>query len=242
MTGRVVSLSFLNDGVFDLRVKAALKNPAPGRFVHVAVPGFTLRRPISLCGFENGVARLIFAVKGKGTEAMSRLRTGDELDLLGALGNGFPVVECDCKTLLVGGGVGLPPLLYYANTYQGTHTIAGFRTNDHAILTKEFPSIDVCTDDGSSGIAGYPHALLEQLLTQEKYARVLACGPFSLLRAVSGVCDKAGIPCFVSTEERMGCGVGACLVCACAAGGHYRRVCKDGPVFDASDVDWEGLQ
>lgn len=222
-----------------MRMETALNNPAPGRFVHIAVPGFPLRRPISLCGYENGEARLVYAVKGGGTAALAVLREGDCVDLLGALGNGYAPAP-GLKTLLVGGGVGLPPLLYYAKTHPGTHTIAGCRTNGQKVLVDEFPSVDFCTDDGSAGFHGFPHQRLELLLKNgELPDRVLSCGPLPLLRAVAEVCKGYSIPCFVSMEERMGCGIGACLVCACAAGGHYRRVCKDGPVFDAAEISWE---
>ena len=238
MTGEVLSGSRLIDTIVDLRVGAGLSDPAPGRFVHLAVPGFSLRRPISLCGYKDGAARLVFAVKGQGTAALAGLREGDPVDLLGPLGNGFPE-NLPGKTVLVGGGIGLPPLLYYARTHQNTHTIAGFRSREDAILTGEFPSLDVCTDDGSQGFACYPHERLETYISQEGSPdQVLACGPRQLLKAVAGVCKERGVPCFVSVEERMACGVGACLVCACAVGGHYRRVCKDGPVFNAADVDW----
>ncbi len=239
MNGKILSNTPLAEGVMDMRVEAALDNPAPGRFVHIAVPGFPLRRPISLCGFENGAARLVFAVKGRGTAALAALRTGDSIDLMGALGNGFAFPG---KTILVGGGIGLPPLLYYAKTHPGTHAIAGCRTNGQKVLVDEFPSVDFCTDDGSAGFHGVPHQRLELLLKNKELPdSVLACGPLPLLRAVAEVCKRYNIPCFVSMEERMGCGIGACLVCACAAGGHYRRVCKDGPVFDAAEIDWGEL-
>ena len=234
-----------------------MREPAPGRFVHIAVPGFSLRRPISLCGYEDGTARLVLAVKGQGTAALANLKPGNRIDLMGALGNGFPgggaplrmsgsngsELEMPSpltgKTILVGGGVGLPPLLYYARTHENTHAIAGCRTNGQVILIDEFPSADLCTDDGSAGLKCYPHQRLDELLLQgENAGQVLACGPLPLLKAVAGVCKKYGVPCFVSMEERMACGIGACLVCACAVGGRYLRCCKDGPVFNAADVDW----
>ncbi|MDR0325343.1 MAG: dihydroorotate dehydrogenase electron transfer subunit [Oscillospiraceae bacterium] len=239
MKGEVLSLSPVADRTYDLRIAIKLENPAPGRFVHVAVPGFSLRRPISLCGYENGVARLVFIVKGRGTAALAKLRKGGDVDVLGPLGNGFPEGS-EGKTVLVGGGIGIPPLLYYAKTYQNTHAIAGFRSRESMVLTEEFPSLDICTDDGSAGLAFFPHERLETYMSLKGApARVLACGPYPLLKAVAEVCKRRGVPCFVSVEERMACGVGACLVCACAVGGQYKRVCKDGPVFDASDVCFE---
>jgi dihydroorotate dehydrogenase electron transfer subunit len=178
------------------------------------------------------------SVKGGGTAALAGLRPGDSADLMGPLGNGFPVPGG--KTLLIGGGVGLPPLLYAAKTYENTHTIAGCRTNGQVILADEFPSADLCTDDGSAGFHCYPHERMDKLLSQgERPGVIFSCGPYPLLKAVARVAAKHGVPCFVSMEERMACGVGACLVCACSAGGRYLRCCKDGPVFGAPEVDWE---
>ncbi|MCL1807860.1 MAG: dihydroorotate dehydrogenase electron transfer subunit [Oscillospiraceae bacterium] len=257
MTGKVISTVKLHEHIVDLRVETELNNPAPGRFVHIAVPGFSLRRPISLCGYQDGVARLVFAVKGQGTAALTDLQKDDPIDVLGALGNGFPgapPVEMSGldggeaanshplfgQTVLVGGGIGLPPLLYYAQTHENTHAIAGFRSREFAILTKEFPSLDICTDDGTMGLAYYPHERLETYMSLHgEPGQVLACGPSPLLKAVAGVCRKHGLPCYVSMEERMACGVGACVVCACAVGGRYLRCCKDGPVFNAAEADWE---
>ena len=229
MKGKVVGTARIGSGVVDMRVEIDLHNPKPGKFVHISAPGVFLRRPISLCGYENGTARLVFAVKGRGTAALAELQTGDEVDMLGALGNGFS----ERATILVGGGIGLPPLLYYAKTHENTHAIAGFRNKEQVILSDEFPSAEVCLGDD------YPHVRLEKRLAAGERATVLACGPHPLLKAVAGVCARYNTPCFVSLEERMACGVGACLVCACAVGGHYLRCCKDGPVFDASEVDWK---
>ena len=238
MTGKVIEINRLVDQIYDMRVAVDLREPAPGRFVHISAPGVFLRRPISLCGYENGEARLVFAVKGQGTKTLANLKKDDEIDILGALGNGFPqlsTVNSQPSTVLVGGGVGIPPLLYYAKTYENTHTLAGFRSKEQVMLADEFPSIDLCPGDD------YPHLRLEKLLESGKpIGQVLACGPHPLLKAVSDICARYNTLCYVSMEERMACGVGACLVCACAVGGHYQRCCKDGPVFEATKVNWEG--
>jgi dihydroorotate dehydrogenase electron transfer subunit len=215
-----------------MRVEIGLDDPAPGQFVHVAVPGFSLRRPISLCGYDNGVARLVFSVKGRGTAVLAGYKPGDSIDMLGALGRGFPapVPGADGSSrgiTLIGGGVGLPPLLYYAKTYENTRLIAGFRNKENVILADEFPSAELCFGDD------YPHTKIGET------DMVLVCGPYPMLKAAAEVCALKGIPCFVSMEERMACGVGACLVCACAVqGGGYKRVCRDGPVFPAGEVGW----
>ena len=118
----------------------------------------------------------------------------------------------------------------------------GFRSAKHAILLEELSqscgSVMTASDDGSLGYHGYVDALVRQALSRQEYAAVLACGPRPMLKSVAAAAQEYGVPCFVSMEERMGCGIGACLVCACSVGGHYRHVCKDGPVFDAGEVDW----
>jgi dihydroorotate dehydrogenase electron transfer subunit len=237
MTGKIVSTAHIGSGgtpVVDMRVEIGLRGPAPGKFVHISAPGVFLRRPVSLCGYADGIARLVFAVKGAGTAALAGLRQGGGVDMLGALGNGFPG-GVPGKTILVGGGIGLPPLLYYAKTCPDTHTIAGFRSEEQVILAGEFPSVELCLG------GDYPHIRLEKMLQKDGPAgQVLVCGPHPLLKAAADVCAEYNTPCFVSMEERMACGVGACLVCACAVGGSYLRCCKEGPVFDAAGVHWEG--
>lgn len=229
------------EDVYDLRVAVETAfEPVPGQFVHVACgEERLLRRPISLCGFDNGVARMVYAVRGEGTRWLSRRRPGERLDILGPLGRGFALDER--PTLLVGGGIGVPPMVFCADRLAGkTHAILGFRNAEAVCLTDAFGSCDVLTDDGSAGEKGYPHEVLRDYLQGETpWDRVLACGPMQMLRAVAGVCRKYEVECQVSLEQRMACGVGACMVCACAVGGGYKRACKDGPVFDAREVEWD---
>lgn len=228
----------ISNFIFDLRV-AFETEAAPGQFCHIACgDGLLLRRPISLCGVDTGVARLIYAVRGEGTRWLSRRRPGDRLDMLGPLGHGFTLD--DQPTLLVGGGIGVPPLAFCAERLNApSHAILGFRDAGVVCLTDAFPSFDLLTDDGSAGKKGYPHELLREHLRDDSWKRVLACGPLPMLKAVAAVCAEANVPCQVSMEERMACGLGACVVCSCAVGGTYKRVCKDGPVFDASEVNWD---
>ena len=166
------------------------------------------------------------------------------LDVLGLAGNGFPM-EKDKRYLLVGGGIGVPPMYGCAQFTPGkATTILGGRSQDKIILLPEFEAecakVMVATDDGSLGHHGFVDALVRQELEQDKnYDYVLACGPKPMLRTVARVAEEFGIPCQVSMEERMGCGIGACLVCACdMADGSRKHVCKDGPVFDSKEVDW----
>ncbi|MCL2083176.1 MAG: dihydroorotate dehydrogenase electron transfer subunit [Oscillospiraceae bacterium] len=241
MLGKVLSVRRLRPDVCDMRLLAGLQGSAPGRFVHLALPGLMLRRPVSLCGFEDGIARLVFAVKGQGTLYLSRLVPGDSVDLLGPLGNCFPCPEnSDDPVLLAGGGIGLPPLLYFAKAYPGrSYAVSAFRTKEDIVLADEFPAGEICTDDGSSGFHGFLHERLAQVLQENKFSKALICGPAPMMRAAAAACREADVPCFASLEERMGCGIGACMVCACMVGGMYRRSCKDGPIFSAEEVDWE---
>lgn len=240
MLGIVLSKQEIAENIIDLRVEAQINAPSPGRFLHISCgDGLLLRRPISLCDYQDGVARLIFAVKGEGTRWLARRTEGDRLDMLGALGNGFDL--SDEPTLLVGGGLGVPPMLYCSRILkENAHAILGFRSKTLAYLHQEFPSYELYTDDGSLGKKGYPHEALERSLAEGKWKRVLTCGPLPMVRAVAQAAERNGVECYVSMEERMGCGVGACAVCACAVGYTYKRVCKDGPVFDSREVRWDG--
>ena len=166
------------------------------------------------------------------------------LDVLGLAGNGF-TMKPEGHYLLVGGGIGIPPMLGCAQYTQGKSTaILGGRSADKIILQNcfrdECAKVLTATDDGSLGHHGFVDALVRQELEgDQNYDAVLACGPRPMLRNVARVAEEFGVPCQVSMEERMGCGVGACLVCACdMADGSRKHVCKDGPVFNAKEVDW----
>ena len=235
MLEHVISCEQIADGVFDLRISFETPDAKPGQFLHIKCGDKLLRRPISLCGADGGSARVVFAVKGEGTTWLSGRTAGEPLDVLGPLGNGFPVL--DGPTLLVGGGIGVPPLLFASKRLKSCHALLGFQDSSKVCLAGEFESAEIFTNDSSFGSPGYPTARLEELLIDGKWVGVLACGPLPLLRKTAEICKAAGVACYVSMEERMACGVGACLVCACAVGGTYKRVCKDGPVFDAADVE-----
>ena len=221
----------------------------PGQFVHVKCgEGLLLRRPISVCSCQKDVPddllSIAFGVRGDGTRWLAQRQVGDKLDVLGLLGNGFPM-KPEGRYLLVGGGIGIPPMRGCAQYTQGRSTaILGGRSKDKIILKhcfeEECAKVMVATDDGSLGHHGFVDALVRQELEQDRgYDAVLACGPKPMLRNVAKAAEEFGVPCLVSMEERMGCGVGACLVCACdMADGSRKHVCKDGPVFDAKEVDW----
>ena len=219
---------------------------ACGQFVHIKCGhSRLLRRPISICDWGKNRLRIVFEVRGEGTEWLARRKAGDTLDVLGPLGCGFQV-EREARCLLVGGGIGVPPMLGCAQYAPGRCTaILGFRSGDRVMLEEQFRSVcsqvQVATDDGSYGFHGYVDALVRRELEGDRgYDAVLACGPRPMLRNVARAAEDFGVRCLVSMEERMGCGVGACLVCACdMADGSRKHVCKDGPVFEAREVDWD---
>ena len=219
-----------------------------GQFVHILAPGFTLRRPISICEIDrvNGTIRFVFLVKGHGTEAIARLNEGDMIDMIAPLGSGFSVQSAPAgkRTLVVGGGIGVPPMLETAKNCRNVTAVLGFRSYGNIILADEFgkvcDSVIICTDDGSVGEKGIVTAPLTRELEKGDVGAVFACGPTRMLGAVADTAKQYGVFCEVSLEERMGCGVGACV--GCVARIHrdeeekLLRVCKDGPVFNAEEV------
>ena len=223
---------------------------APGQFVHIRCgEGLLLRRPISVCSCmedePDDLLSIVFEVRGEGTRWLAGRELGDSLDVLGLAGNGFDL-KPEGRYLLVGGGIGIPPMLGCAQYTGGRATaILGGRSRDKIILEDFFredcAKVLCATDDGSLGHHGCVDALVRRELSEDRgYDGVLACGPKPMLRNVAKVAEEFGIPCQVSMEERMGCGVGACLVCACdMADGSRKHVCKDGPVFDSREVDWD---
>ena len=249
---KIVSKKLMGDAVYMVlevgdMVRTSFKGP--GQFVHIKCgEGLLLRRPISVCTCNedepSDLLSIVFEVRGEGTQWLADRQEGEELDVLGMAGNGFSVKSTH-RCLLVGGGIGIPPMRGCAQYTQGKSTaILGGRSADKIILqdcfNDECAKVMIATDDGSLGHHGFVDALVRQELEQDKnYDYVLACGPKPMLRTVARVAEGFGIPCQVSMEERMGCGIGACLVCACdMADGSRKHVCKDGPVFDSKEVNW----
>lgn len=252
----IISRTMLNDAAISLTLEAGdmvrTAFRAPGQFVHIKCGhSRLLRRPISVCSCQAGEGdapdrlTVVFEVRGEGTAWLAGRREGQSLDVMGLLGNGFPMKR-EGRYLLVGGGIGVPPMLGCAKHAGVNNTaILGFRSQANAMLVEEFATccgqVRVATDDGSMGHHGFVDALVrEELERNSDYTAVLACGPKPMLRSVAKVAEAFNVPCQVSMEERMGCGVGACLVCACkSADGHQKHVCKDGPVFDSKEVSWD---
>lgn len=218
-----------------------------GQFVHLKVNGFTLRRPISICEIDKkqGTLRIVFEVRGEGTNELAKIREGEFVDVLGPLGRGFTLLEPTQKAIVVGGGIGVPPMVETAKHYGENGTaIIGFRSANVVILADDFAQnnnkVMLCTDDGTMGKKGFVTQALRKRLTEEQADIIYACGPHAMLKGVVELANEFGVRCEVSLEERMGCGVGACLVCACKTvkngEEYYAHVCKDGPVFPAEEV------
>lgn len=243
----VVSAEKLNEFAYSLLLDVGeMANEISfGQFVHIKCGhSRLLRRPISICDWQEGLLRVVFEVRGEGTEWLSCRKVGDKLDVLGPLGHGFQNVEGK-RLLLAGGGIGVPPMLGCVKGSADSVAVLGFRDGNHAMLIRDFEAccaqVAVTTDDGSLGRKGFVAQGVEEILSKDdKFDAVLACGPKIMLRTVAEAAKKYGVPCQVSMEERMGCGVGACLVCACKSNdGHMKHVCKDGPVFSAEEVSWD---
>lgn len=213
---------------------------APGQFVNIELQGNYLRRPISVCDYDNTTITLIYKVVGKGTEQMSKMVKGTELDLLTGLGNGFNDAAETQNPLLVGGGVGVPPLYNLCRKLlkQGkTPTVVlGFNTESEVFMANEFEALGakvvVTTVDGSMGVKGFVTTALPEL----SFDYVYSCGPLPMLKALYDA--TTGVAGEFSFEERMGCGFGACVGCTCKTKYGNKRICKDGPVLDREEIIW----
>jgi dihydroorotate dehydrogenase electron transfer subunit len=226
------------------------QNALPGQFINIRcsegmVP--LLRRPISICdtNIEKGTFDIVFGVRGKGTELLSRKTAGEYLDFTGPLGNSFDIDEKYKSISVVGGGIGIFPLLFALRKSKALNknSYLGFRSKDYVILEEEFRNIsDLCvsTDDGSYANCGLVTIPFEKAIKNEKPDIIYACGPAPMIKAVVATSASNNIKCQISLEENMGCGIGACLVCVCKTklgeGFKYSHVCKDGPVFWSDEV------
>lgn len=218
---------------------------SPGQFVNIACGGehssHILRRPISIAGAdrESGCVDIRFDIKGAGTAWMAELKTGELLDVIGPLGKGYPV-EPGKKCLVVGGGTGIYSVLFLAKVLGADcKALLGFRNSSLINSTSDFESygcgLSIITDDGSSGRKGFVTELVAEELDRGGIDTVYACGPMGMLKAVNDIVGGRA-EYYVSLEERMGCGVGACMSCVCHTLVGYKRVCADGPVFNAGEV------
>ncbi len=248
LTGKVLKQDMLMDGIYSMWIQAEeiASQSVPGQFISVYTRdgGKLLPRPISLCEIdkEAGTLRIVYRVAGEGTKEFSSYQTGDPIEIMGPLGNGFPLKEK--KAFLIGGGIGIPPMLELAKQLNcEKQMVLGYR--DQLFLNEDFEkygNVYVATEDGSSGTRGN---VLDAIRENHLDAEIIyACGPTPMLRALKAYAAENGIECYISLEEKMACGIGACLACVCKSKDvdahshvHNKRICKDGPVFAAEEVE-----
>ena len=212
---------------------------APGQFVNIQLDGLFLRRPISVCDVQGDVLTIIYKAVGKGTEAMSKME-GGKLDILTGLGNGYDLTAAGENPVLLGGGVGVPPMYLLAKKLveegKKPTVILGFNKQEEIFYEEEFRSLGckvyVTTVDGSYGIKGF----VTDALKEVEYTHFFTCGPEPMLKAVYRATNTSGQ---MSFEERMGCGFGACMGCSCQTLTGYKRICKDGPVMWKEEIKWD---
>lgn len=248
-TVSVIANCCVNPGVFRLVLHAPeiVKGATAGQFVMLGVSSASdplLKRPYSIAGTELAAGNMIiiYRVVGRGTKLMVAKQPGDTLEMIGPLGNGFDLRGK--KPLLVGGGMGLAPLLFAAQQTcpRPVEVVAGGRTSDEMFWQELFQAscnaVHVTTDDGTLGACGTCVDILPQILQLGNFDSILTCGPLPMIRSVAAYAIKNNIPCQVSMEQHMACGFGACLTCTCGkkAGGYF-QVCKHGPVFKAEEVE-----
>ena len=236
----VVENIALTDTVYRMRLAGDTSAvTASGQFVNLLLEGKYLRRPISVCDCEDGILTLVYKVVGKGTEQMSKMDCGTVVDILTGLGNGYDLSDAGEHPLLVGGGVGVPPLYMLAKKLRASglrvSVILGFNTASEVFYKEEFEALGcdvrVTTVDGSMGIKGFVTNALDGI----DYTYFYTCGPEPMLKALWNASVTSGQ---MSFEERMGCGFGACMGCSCKTLTGYKRICKEGPVMRKEEILW----
>ena len=237
---RVLENAPLTPLVWKMRLSADTSAiTAPGQFVNIRLPGLYLRRPISICDWDEESLTLIYKVVGKGTDAMTRIKPPHRLDLLVGLGNGYDTTKSGQKPLLLGGGVGVPPLYGLCKALLGegkdVTVILGFNAREELFYEEEFKALGakvfVTTVDGSYGEKGFVTDVMKNL----DYTYFYTCGPGPMFRAIEKTAVTSGQ---FSFEARMGCGFGACMGCSMETKSGAKRVCKDGPVFEREEILW----
>ena len=212
---------------------------APGQFINIKIDGFFLRRPISICDYDEKSVKIIYKVVGNGTEVMAQMPVGTELDILISLGNGFDTSKSGDTPLLIGGGVGVPPMYNLCKKLisegKNVSVVLGFNTQSEIFFEEEFRNLGakiyVTTVDGSYGIKGFVTNATENI----DYSYFYTCGPMPMFRAIEKQAKTSGQYSF---EERMGCGFGACMGCSCKTKYGNKRICKDGPVLEREEIIW----
>ena len=235
---KVLENTALTGTVYRMVLEGDTDGIRTGQFVNLKLDGLFLRRPISVCEVTEGVLTLVYKVVGKGTEQMSRMQGGEVLDVLTGLGNGYDLSLSGDRPLLIGGGVGVPPLYQAAKELRAAgkevSVILGFNTKDEIFYEQEFAAlgcrVTVTTVDGSYGVKGFVTDAM-----QPGYTYLYTCGPEPMLKAVYNASQTSGQ---FSFEERMGCGFGACMGCSCKTKYGNKRICKDGPVLVKEEIIW----
>ena len=229
------------DSVYQMKLRGDLSDvTACGQFVNILIEGLYLRRPISVCDCEGDLLTIVYKVVGKGTEQMSKMKEGTVLDVLTGLGNGYDLSLSGDKPLLLGGGVGVPPMYMLAKKLleegKEVSVILGFNTKSEIFYEEEFRAlgarVTVATADGSYGVKGFVTDPMKEM----DYSYFYTCGPEPMLKAVYKTSVTEGQ---FSFEERMGCGFGACMGCSCKTVTGYKRICKDGPVLKKEEILWQ---
>lgn len=229
----------LNPLIMKMTLKGDNSGVKAGQFINVKIDGFYLRRPISVCEIIDGGIVIIYKIVGKGTEALSKLQAGESLDILTGLGNGYDLALSGENPLLIGGGVGVPPMYQLAKELialgKKVTVILGFNTQSELFYEKEFKALGakvlVTTVDGSYGVKGFVTDAMKDL----NYSYFYTCGPEPMLKAVHKSSTTGGE---MSFEERMGCGFGACMGCSCKTLTGNKRICKEGPVLKKGEILW----
>ena len=230
----------LTSNVYIMTLKGDTEGIRCGQFVNIKLDGLFLRRPISVCDCEGDILTIIYKVVGRGTERMAEMKAGESLDLLTGLGNGYNTRPSGDRPLILGGGVGVPPLYMLCKKLisEGKRptVILGFNKADEVFYENEFRALGaeviVCTADGSYGVKGFVTTAMEGI----DYSYFFTCGPEPMLKAVYKATATEGQ---MSFEERMGCGFGACMGCSCKTLTGYKRICKEGPVMRKGEILWE---
>ncbi len=230
----------LTDSIFEMVLIGDTSSiTAPGQFINIKLNGFYLRRPISICDYDNDIITIIYKVVGEGTEVMSKMNPGEKLDVLCGLGNGFDTSKSLDKPVLIGGGVGVPPMYNLCKKLiaegKSVTVILGFNKKDEIFYEDEFKKlgadVKVTTVDGSYGIKGF----VTDALKDTDYSYFYTCGPMPMFKAIESTATTSGQYSF---EERMGCGFGACMGCSCKTKYGNKRICKDGPVLEREEIIW----
>ncbi|SHJ72423.1 dihydroorotate dehydrogenase electron transfer subunit [Geosporobacter subterraneus DSM 17957] len=247
---KIISNDLISSDIYRIRLERTpdMGNIEAGQFFHIKSQdsgAFFLRRPISVCFTTDNEIHLVVRKSGKGTKVICEKRAGDSLDLLGPLGNGFRLADPDKKILLIGGGIGTAPLLELARQLENPHVkvLLGYRKDPYLVdeFQKYSKEVLVAVEEGERGYSGYVTDLLKQEIDHEQPDCIYACGPEVMLKKVQQLGLQYQIETQLALEERMACGVGACLVCSCKVkaeenGWHFVRTCKEGPVFSGSEV------